>query len=192
MVSSFQIVFCYHYTIFTIKCKRKKLCYILADVWYNVFIMIKLLRNLGENVKNLISWFPIIWVDREYDHYFLFQILRHKLKRMEKFYNGPYAWGMNAPKLAHEMKVCTILLDKIIEDEYNREGYDAHDEKWGKLEFTTNDDGDLTITRGNRNFNEDIEAKEYRAVYEKEEKLKEQDLEMLFKTIRKNIRKWWD
>lgn len=150
------------------------------------------LRSIEEGVKNLISWFPIIWKDREYDHYFLFQILRHKLNRMEKFYNGPHAWGLDAPKAAHEMKVCTILLDRIIENDYNREGYDAHDEKWGELEFTTNEEGNLTITRSKRNFNQELETEEYKAVFEKEEKLTEQDLEMLFKTIREKIRGWWD
>ena len=111
---------------------------------------------------------------------------------MVNFYDGTHAWSLEAPKLAHEMKVCRIILDKLIEDDYNREGYDAHDEKWGELEFTTNEKGAMTITRGNRNMNEDLEQKEYKKVYEKEERDRNIDVDNLFHIMKENLLCWWD
>lgn len=153
----------------------------------------RLYRSIKEGIDNLIYWFPIIWQDRDFDHYYLIAILRHKMKSMVKFYNGPHAWSLDAPKLAHQMKVCEIILDRLIEDDYNREGYDTHDEKWGELEFTTDDKtGRFTICRKNRNMNEELEQEEYKTVWEKEEELRKADIEMLFETIRNNLQKWWD
>ena len=127
-------------------------------------------RSFKEGISNLIYWFPVIWRDRNYDHYYLSEILRHKLKSMVKFYDGPDAWALYASHLAHEMKMCVLILDRIIEDDYNRVGYDAHDEKWGELEFITDENvpgGALTITRKNRNMNPEIEQEEYKKVCEK-------------------------
>jgi hypothetical protein len=155
--------------------------------------MRNLYRYLKSGIGNLVYWFPIIWQDKDWDHYYLLAILRHKMNSMVKFYDGPHAWGIDSPIRAHEMKVCRLILDRLIEDDYNREGYDAHDEKWGELEFTTDDKtGLLTITRGNRNMNEELEQKEYKGVYEKEEELRKTDIDNLFEIIRKNIQKWWD
>jgi len=114
------------------------------------------------------------------------------MNSMVKFYDGPHAWSIDAPKLAHEMKICRFILDRLIEDDYNREGYDVHDEKWGELEFTTNEKGNLTITRENRNMNEELEQEEYKTVYEREAELIKTDIDNLFEMIRKNLQKWWD
>ena len=152
----------------------------------------KLYRYLKSGISNLVYWFPIIWQDKNWDHYYLLVILRHKMNSMVKFYDGPHAWGLDSPVLAHEMKLCRILLDRLIEDDYNREGYDEHDKKLGEFEFTTNEKGNLTITRSNRNINEELEQEEYKAVYKKEESLRETDIENLFKIIRENLQKLWD
>jgi len=154
----------------------------------------KIYRYLKHGIKNLIYWFPVIWQDRNFDHYYLSSILRYKLNDMVKYYNGPHAWGVDAPKLAHEMKVCVIILDRIIKDDYNREGYDAHDKKWGELVFDFDTPGNLLLKRSKRvtKEEEEIEQKEYSEIYKKEEEDREKDIETLFDIIRKNIRNWWD
>jgi len=154
----------------------------------------RIYRYLKHGIKNLVYWFPVIWGDRNFDHYYLTAILRHKINDMVKFYDGPHAWGMDAPKLAHEMKVCRIILDRLIEDDYNREGYDAHDKKWGELTFERGVLGNILLKRSKRvtKEEEEIEQKEWSEVYKKEENDKEKDIETLFDIMRKNIRNWWD
>lgn len=171
-------------------------CYISADLWYNNYIMKGLYRNITEGIRNLIYWFPIIWQDRDFDYYYLSAILRHKMKSMAEFYDSSHAWGIDAPKLAHEMKFCVLLLDRIVKDDYNREGYDEHDKKWGELEFITDESvpgGALTIGRKNRNnMNEKLEQKEYKRVYEDEIKYRDVDIATLFEIMKKNLLTWWD
>jgi len=151
-------------------------------------------RYLKYGIKNLIYWFPIIWYDRNFDHYYLSIILKHKLKDMAKFYNSPHAWGEDAPKLAEQMETCVTILDRIIEDDYNREGYDVHDEKWGELIFDRGTEGQILLKRTKRitEEEEEIEQKEYSEVYEKEIKDRDNDIENLFKIIKENLLCWWD
>ncbi len=40
-------------------------------------------RSIKYGIKNLITWFPIIWKDRDWDHWYLYKILRFKLIQME-------------------------------------------------------------------------------------------------------------
>lgn len=159
---------------------------------YGIIAIMKILKYITKGIRNLIYWLPVIWMDRHWDHYYLSIILRHKLKDMEKFYKSDNAWGLEAPKLAEQMKTCVTILDRIIKDDYNREGYDDHDEKWGELKFTINENGALTIFRENRNLNEELEKEEYKKVWQKEERDRDVDIENLFKIMRENLRKWWD
>ena len=37
-------------------------------------------RNIMEGIKNIIYWFPIIWKNRYFDHYYLYKIEKHHLQ----------------------------------------------------------------------------------------------------------------
>ena len=76
-----------------------------------------MLRNLKHGVLNLIKWFPIIWKDRDWDQQFLYEMLKFKLEQMQNF-QRKYGHGLHRDKYANQMKVCTSLLSRLIEDEY--------------------------------------------------------------------------
>ena len=44
-------------------------------------------RDFIEGIKNLIKWFPIIWKDRNWDHSYIYEILKFKLKKTFKPFN---------------------------------------------------------------------------------------------------------
>ena len=46
--------------------------------------MYKVKQLLGR-IRNLIRWTPIIWKDRDWDYYFIYEILKHKLIFTEEF-----------------------------------------------------------------------------------------------------------
>ena len=46
--------------------------------------MKKIYYNIYYGIINLINYFPIIWKDRGYDYYFIYQLLQHKLKLTSK------------------------------------------------------------------------------------------------------------
>lgn len=43
------------------------------------------IKNFIRNVKKLIHWIPIIWKDRDWDYYFIYEVLKQKLIEQERF-----------------------------------------------------------------------------------------------------------
>lgn len=114
-------------------------------------------RDVPQGIRNLITWFPVIWRDRWWDHYFLYSILKKKLELMEKGFRT-YGIGLHSEKDAKNMKKCILLLDRLINNDY------------------------IDYKRGDN----------LQASIEKEERMINQDLDLLFKIIRRQIRTWWD
>jgi len=157
------------------------------------------LRSIKDGIENLIIWFLIIWKDRDWDHWYLYKILRFKLSNMEK-YHRKYGHSVNSEKTADEIKLCVNLLDRLIEDNYDEMVFKKHNEKWGESHFHWDECKDkegycsLRITRDNVKTDKDKkqEAKEFTQCHKHEENLKKQDIEYLFKTMNKYIQGWWD
>jgi len=156
-------------------------------------------RNIKIGFKNLIKWFAVIWKDRQWDHYYIYVILRHKLHLTEQFIRH-YGCHIRHIEDANNIKKCVLLLDRLIKDDYYENVYKHHDEKWGDTNFSFTDSTDypncseLHITYENVKTEEDKkqQEKEYKRLMNKPQELKDQDLDLLFKTIRKYIQTWWD
>ena len=43
--------------------------------------------DIIRGVKNLIRWFPTIWKDRDYDHSYIYEVLRVKLENHQNHEN---------------------------------------------------------------------------------------------------------
>ena len=119
-------------------------------------------RNLLRGVQNLVIWFPVIWKDRYWDYVFLFILMHHKLRLMEKGILKN-AIHVNYQRDALQIKRCRLLLERLIDSEV----YHNHEIK-AKLFGVDKQD---YVTSDNR------------------EKF---DLEYLFKYMTKHIRGWWD
>lgn len=42
-------------------------------------------KNFIRNVKRVFHWLPIIWKDRDWDYYFIYEMLKQKLIRVEAY-----------------------------------------------------------------------------------------------------------
>jgi len=134
------------------------------------------LRSFIYSIKNLITWFPIIWRDRWWDYYWFLVLIRFKLKLMEKNFRTK-AFHLHADKDADNIKKCIDILDKLIEDNYFNELYD-------KFEKTSKAERDF-ISRS-------IEInREHNKIFEEEDKLIQSDINKLFDCL-KRLREWWD
>ena len=161
--------------------------------------VIVVFRDIGQGVKNLIKWFPVIWNDRQWDHFFVFYILKKKLELMSKAFRTN-AYSADADKDADRMDYCINVIDRILKSEYNEIAFKDLYEKWGKSEMNfepiENRDGfsRLLITHKNVKTEEDQKQfdKEFRLCLDHEEYLERQDLTILFQTMEKHIRTWWD
>ena len=150
-------------------------------------------RNFVYGIENLIKWAPVIWTDRNWDNYFIYKVLRHKLHLTEQNirYNGHHVRNIED---ANKIKTCVLLLDRLIEDDYHEKVSKKYHEKWGRPELNFNDDRSVAITHANVKTEKDREQerKDFKRTMDKEEEMIKQDLELLFKTMRKHIRSWWD
>ncbi len=156
--------------------------------------MEKFFRSIKNGTKNLVIWFPAIWRDRDWDHFYLYIILRKKLSNMEN-YHRKYGYSVISEKTADNIKLCVNLLDRLIEDKYCDELFKKHDKKWGKLDFVPlSEPGKSILTREKIKSKKDDEAesKEFKRLWKHEETLKKQDIDYLFKFMSKHIQCWWD
>ena len=147
-----------------------------------------MLRQVKHGVKNLIHWFPVIWKNREYDHSYLLIILQKKLELMEEYFRTK-SHCMDGDKQANDVKYAILLINRLIKDDYTEIPYKKHVEKFGELEFT--DEG-LKHTKVKSRKQEMECDKSFNEYMKRGDYLKKQDLDELFKHIRKHLESWWD
>lgn len=67
-------------------------------------------------VSNLIKWFPIVWKDRNWDHYYIDAILHFKLRNAYKALVGSNVdWKMHKKDL-QALRICISILDRRLND----------------------------------------------------------------------------
>jgi hypothetical protein len=151
------------------------------------------INNIVSGVKNLFYYIRVVWEDRDWDQYFLFVLLRHKLKKMEKHFKEE-AYHVGAERDAAHMHTCVLLLDRLIEDSYTDTVWKKHEEKWGEMVLDwDNPDPRMRISR-EKVTPETVEQEREESLYlyGHEEYLKKQDIKHLFHLLEKYIQTWWD
>ena len=175
----------------------------------------KIKYHLINPIKNLIRWFPIIWKDRDYDDYYIWEILKTKLKYQSEYIKNK-GIHESADYDAQRMMLCIRLIEKI-QDEY----YEIEHMNYHKSEYTWEDVEDdydlkqLNIKHISKHF-DDYFAKHRSSVRHvlKNSKhqvftLKESEFKhrlamnvahynqnkaqtLLFKILDKDIKDWWN
>lgn len=191
--------------------KENKVLKIIEDIqyWWNNYGQF-ILKNIKQGLINLYLWFPIIWKDRNWDHSFIFDILKFKLKQ-QSLYIGSKDRHTRAKIDARNMIICVDLIEKIQDGFYEMEFFDYHKNKnW--TEELDNKPGLYTLKSEPIWEKFDDYFKLYPLVYKKIIKeggifkndtkyhiamnigrmnqKRAQDL--LFKIINENINGWWD
>jgi hypothetical protein len=173
-------------------------------------------KDLYRGIKNLITWLPVVWKDRDWDSYYIFKILEHKLKLQSKGISRRDI-HLNAKRDSEIMMTCVRLMERLREEYYRMEYTDYHESKYwfeeikdkpgysswkSKIESEKFDDYFKNypliykkVLNGEGVFN--IEDKNE---YERKQKIAmnigiynhERAHKLLFKLLEENIQKWWD
>ena len=173
-------------------------------------------KDLYKGIKNLIQWFPVIWKDRDWDSYYIFRILEHKLKLQAKGISKRDI-HMNAQRDAGVMMTCVRLMEKVRNGYYESEYLDYYKTKmW--FEDIEDSPGYSTIESKIISENFDEYFKKYPLIYKRvlngegivniNKKSKNQRKnaiamniahinqkranKLLFKMLETNIKRWWD
>jgi len=169
-----------------------------------------------EKIKNLISWFPVIWNDFDWDYQSIYRILEHKLSRMENVIRGGYA--VDAEATADKIKFCSLLCKRLAECDYLERALIPHKRKWGSIGdlitkelpggkrkwgsigdlITKELPGGMSEWLGPKWEKADTEEKrlqaeeEFRRAAIRADWRQEQDKNELFDAMKKYITGWWD
>jgi hypothetical protein len=161
--------------------------------------------NIKRGVPNLIIWFPTIWQDRSWDHYFIWAMLHRKLVIMEKHIRN-HSHHLHRKRDADQIKIAVILLKRLLDNNYHDNVFRNHDKKWGESHFNWKETNEfysdthkeklysLDITRDNANTEKEKkqERKEFRILSKKVAEVEQQDINYLFEYMAKHIQGWWD
>ena len=172
-------------------------------------------KDFIEGVKNLWKWFPTIWRDRDWDHGFIYEVIKVKLKHQAD-YIGSHDRHTRAKRDSELMLLCARLIQRCQDEHYDMEYMDYHESNYNWVDVDDKPDlKKLEIEQLSENFDEYF--KKYPLQYKRvmsgevsrfsrpiEEKTKEviameiahenQDRcrKLLFKIMERRIEGWWD
>ena len=74
-------------------------------------------KYIKYGVQNLYKWFWVIWRDRDFDHHYIYQVLKFKLEKQAK-HLGERNWHESSKREAELMMTCVRLINKLQNEEY--------------------------------------------------------------------------
>ena len=81
-------------------------------------------KYIKYGIKNLYKWFWVIWKDRDWDHYYIFEVLKFKLEKQAK-HLGERNWHESSKRDTELMMTCVRLINKLQNEEYYVDYYDS-------------------------------------------------------------------
>lgn len=81
---------------------------------------LKYLRRKYQSIKNIIRWWPIIWKDRDWDNWFIEEILVTKLEHQAAYFEQ-HGHTLSANYDAEKMRLVIKLLRRCQEEYYQSE-----------------------------------------------------------------------
>ena len=158
-----------------------------------------------QGIKNLWKWFPTIWRDRDWDHYYIYQVLIHKLEKQAEFI-GTRGFHTTAKQDAAKMRLCAKLARMQQEDFYVYDYLNTYEIKW---EFVPTDETKKLFELKTDIISDEFDAyfakyqRQYRILDKKGKQPDEiareiahnnqiRSRKLLFKIIEENIEGWWD
>lgn len=100
----------------------------MKDFFKSILLEIK---TFYRNIKRIISWFPVIWSDRNYDYTFTYKILKKKLQTKRDYFRK-----LDLNSEVKNLNIAINLIDKLIDEDYTIEytDYVSKDFKFIKKE----------------------------------------------------------
>ena len=155
------------------------------------------MRKIRRIFKNIRLWWWVICNDAQWDHYYFYKVIQHKLVLMKEFYEND-AYEIVGDDRAETIDLCLKVVNRIVKNEYLENAFMFHNKKWSQLNMTTKKQGgglySLDFYRDNVVSEEDKEQEraEFGRLYKYEYRQQKQDIEYLGKLLTKYSLKWWD
>jgi len=163
------------------------------------------IKQFFRRIYNLIRWFPIIWKDQDWDDFYIFEILKFKLKNQAKHISY-HDRHLSAKRDAEIMMLCVRLIEKIQEEYYGCEYQDYCEiestftpsethpgsYKWNLIETSEHYDDYFKKYPRMYNHFKNIHTDKSKIAFYISKENEERAHKLLFKILEQNIRRWWD
>ncbi len=149
-------------------------------------------HNLRSGFRNIFRWLPVIWCDRQWDHYYFLILIQKKIQLMEKFFRHN-AHFVGDIEVADNLKEQLVILKRIVDDDYENRVMEEHDKKWGRPKMSFKESGVLLVVRSKvTDENKEQEKEEFFARMKMGDETKKVDIHTFFDYMRDHIEDWWD
>lgn len=132
--------------------------------------------NTMQGIKNIITWFPIIWYDKQWDYSNLFDIMLKKLELMEDFYNSDDSMRADNKETALDINTARLALKYIADDKHNEDAF----KEW--IDIYCKDEC-YQLKEEKESFNNALEL---------EEKLYNEHMDIFCDIFKNKVLGWWD
>ena len=147
-------------------------------------------RDIKLGIMNLITWFPVIWGDRNWDQTYTYRILQKKLDVLQEYFENPENVHMVDESRKHILRYVTIaktLIDRLITDDF----YTAEEQaKLDTIKFEWLDTDDSRYVEMKRTAG--ISLEESSAIFEAVRIRQTKNRKLFFSVLEKRIERWWD
>lgn len=181
----------------------------LTSIYYSIYRYIVndlkfIHKDIYKGISNLISYFYIIWCDRNWDHFFIYRLLIFKLKRVSKTLKK-YNRYIGVERDCEKINLVVNLLQKDIDEYYSLEYQDYYKSEFIFEKIVNSKNTILKTKEIENNLKEYF--KKYPRLYNKYKNCSKDDVHialqignnlqtkchnLAFELIKRNINKWWD
>jgi hypothetical protein len=159
---------------------------ILEDYFFDPYFSVKnFIKEFFRFIIKLFRWIPIIWKDRDYDDYFIFEILKQKILQQRNYLvkNNRHT---NIDQDNFWMTICLNLIERIQDNYYEVEYFDYFD---SEIYFT--EIGDISICSFYSFYNKNIKnQRQTNVIIDKKTTLIEASLSFIGVGIPSNTVSW--
>jgi len=167
-------------------------------------------RDIAQGFKNLWKWFPVIWKDRDWDDFYIFEVLKHKIKNTADYTEKKQRF-VGWENEVRYMRICVKLIEKLQDEYYQHEYWEYYDieSKFTPIEGTDTFEWSSTPTRDDLKTYISMYPHAYRRLMEDKilhnYKNGDQSIalgmgiirhrkakKLLFKILENRIEYWWD
>jgi hypothetical protein len=162
-------------------------------------------KQFFKRIYNLYRWLPIIWKDQDWDDFYIFEILKFKLKNQAEYIGGKDRY-IGAKRDAEIMMLCTRLIDKIQDEWYGREYLDYQKSEMKFIPSESHPGSyEMEFEELSEHYDDyfkkypliyrmvpDLNASKDRIAFQMARINEERAHKLLFTILEQNIRKWWD
>lgn len=148
-------------------------------------------RDISQGLKNLARWLPVIWKDRDWDHFYIYELMRAKLENQAE-YIGSNDRHTSAKRDSERMMLAARLIRRLQDEHYGDEYllcsesgiYDEYFAKYPRVCRAVRG-GQISHLRKGAKTNDQIALEISLENHERCRRL-------LFRIMEKNIERWWD